>query len=354
MADELTSEGLLDVLFRLANGKRYLNGKGIVDRLCKETLYPSADIKHLLGKLAQQNMIEGVTLRGEAIGRIGILIEPPETKLSETDILWQTALNECGYQQNEQGILFKCADALVGLTLEDMRHLLRGVGEIKKNKLSLGSSDPFDVSARHLLGSAKAIQCIGDAFGISYSSFTGRTSYVVVAGPQNPEAILFVENVASFESFCRTSAVNKIMGIVTFGYGLSWGSISKELGDSDSRIIQLTRYGSPPPIKEVIYKVPCFFWGDLDQEGLSIYLQLQQRISSLKLSALYGPMVEAIGDPSCSHPYTKLAGKEGQRRLTTNNPLVAKLSKLCIYRAVDQEFVKEENIESLASHELFE
>jgi hypothetical protein len=47
-------------------------------------------------------------------------------------------------------------------------------------------------------------------------------------------------------------------------------------------------------LKDVVACEQCYFWGDLDQAGLAIYLTLRSRIPHLRLSALYKPMIAAL------------------------------------------------------------
>jgi hypothetical protein len=70
-------------------------------------------------------------------------------------------------------------------------------------------------------------------------------------------------------------------------------------------------------LKDVIACKQCFFWGDLDQADLAIYLTLRSRIPHLRLSALYKPMIAALNHRGKSHPYVAFTEKQGQLPLLT-------------------------------------
>lgn len=329
-------DAVLDALWKISKNSSHIKPSRLIERLNKATGLSISDLKAALGELVREGIINGVSQRGEPIGNVHILTEPPEKPLSGTEELWKAALMQVGYAEKDVRGFIKCADYLDGLSTKDMMNLIDGIGKIKANLENLQHEDPYIVSARHLLGSAKALKAVGDAFGLPLSTFQGRVAYAVVAGPPDPEAILFIENVAPFEEFCLTSASNRIMAVATFGYSLAWNNLSQEL--RSEKLVHLVRKGNPRHLKDVIDTKPAFFWGDLDQEGLNIYTQLKKVIPTLKLSALYLPMIESL-ENNQSHPYGKLAAKEKQRKIRSDDPLVAKLAALCERRAVDQELV---------------
>lgn len=88
------------------------------------------------------------------------------------------------------------------------------------------------------------------------------------------------------------------------------------------------------------------FWGDLDLEGLRIFLRLQKILPQLTLSALYEPMLMSVKTPETSHPYSKVTAKNNQseRDIPSQNPALSILVNACKNRAVDQEQVTQDNI----------
>lgn len=339
-------------LLRRMQGKKHIKSSGLLQALSLETGLSVADVKHYLGKLQRDGRISGsVNGKGDLFGQIIVIGELPKRELSTTEQAWKQALIEEGLFEDTESLM-NCASVVQGLSSDDLKSLLNGIKELKKTAKSTSTQDPYVASARYLLGSAKALQRLGTAFSVPFSQFAGRAAYVVAAGPKEPECILFIENQASFEMFCTSEVVSSAMGVMTFGYGLSWSGIADSIGRRN--IVQLIRTGTPPELTEVIQQTPCYFWGDLDREGLNIFLQLKAKIPQLRLSALYLPMIDMVKDMSRSHPYCQLAEKVNQRLLTSEDALVSKLAELCSNRAVDQEALDISEFLSLYRKELSE
>lgn len=350
MSDQRAVALTYAALHRKSKGKRYLVSRNLIPALSEETGLAIADVKMCLGQLYKEGKICGsVSDKGEVYGRVKVCGEPPRRTLSECETTWLRALAECGLSDSKDDLI-KCADSLEGLSLADMKTLIEGITRLKDDAPSLLSEDPRFVSARYLLGSSKALDMIGGVFGVPSSLFKGRAAYVVMAGPPQPECVLLIENQAPFEAFCDSGVAERAMGVATFGYGLSWSGISGAIGTRN--IKQLIRMGAPPDFSEIVNKVPCYFWGDVDKEGLNIYLQLRSKIPKLKLSALNHPMLGMVRDKNSSHPYCKLADKVGQKNIASNDELVSKLRVLCSERAVDQEAVDKKDILLLYNKEL--
>jgi hypothetical protein len=96
----------------------------------------------------------------------------------------------------------------------------------------------------------------------------------------------------------------------------------------------------------------CSFWGDLDLAGLDIFIKLHGLVPHLALSALYGPMLVAAADNATSHPYCALVDKAGQVETTGSESAISRLADACRLRAVDQEYVSDRDILSLADQVL--
>jgi predicted transcriptional regulator len=340
---------VLEVLWKISKNHSHIKPSNLIERLCKATGLSITDVKAELGQLVKEGSVTGVSLKGDPLGNIRILASKPEIKRSETEEKWRSALIKRGYEGNDLHRLLKCAEYLEGMSEADMYNLLIGIEKIRENQETLFDEDPYIVSARYLLGSAKALKVIGDPFGLPFSSFRGRAAYALVAGPENPEAVLFIENVAPFEKFCSSPAVERTMAVSTYGYSLAWNNLALKLRSKD--LISLPRKGRPPLIWNVIETKPLFFWGDLDQEGLNIFIQLRKVLSTLQLSALYLPMIDALTNGK-SHEYGKLSDKENQRKVKSEDTEIKKLSKLCESRSVDQEFVEDLQIEKLCNKSL--
>jgi hypothetical protein len=110
--------------------------------------------------------------------------------------------------------------------------------------------------------------------------------------------------------------------------------------------------GSCPPTKQLLTAKNLYFWGDLDMAGMQIFERIAAKVPHLQLSALYGPMIEAIQDPERRHPYAAATGKSGQKLSRSNRQDVQKILFYCEHHAVDQEIVLPGDIELLAGKAL--
>ena len=73
------------------------------------------------------------------------------------------------------------------------------------------------------------------------------------------------------------------------------------------------REGSTPPTaRELLAHPNITFWGDLDIAGMQIYERIGRHVPAITLSALYGPMVEALTVNDLRHSYVAAVGKSGQ------------------------------------------
>ena len=341
--DESIIESVFAALCKRSKGS-YLTSTNLAAAVSKRTGISVADVKAALGRLSRDGRISGgVTSKGDVFGKIQIT-EPITKPLTHTEMLWQEVIKESDLNE-AAAELMKCSPVVEGLSREDMRALLQRLKKLKDDSPLLASEDPYCVSASYLLGSSKALDKIGRPLGLSSSQFQGRAAYIVVAGPPEPECVLLIENQAAFETFCAGEAVNRAMAVATFGYGLAWSGVAGAIGTKN--IVPLVRLGHPPAFSEIIGRVTSFFWGDLDKEGINIYLQLRRKIPTLKLSALYRPMIAEIHKVENSHPYCVLAEKTGQKKPTSEDAQINSLLQLCRHRAVDQEIIRSKDIERL-------
>jgi len=167
------------------------------------------------------------------------------------------------------------------------------------------------------------------------------------AGPARSKFTLLVENPECFERLIGLRLADRITIIATYGYGISWSGVGVE-GRLDR--IKIARVaGTPPPtLAEAVAAGTCSFWGDLDLAGLDIFIKLRGLVPHLALSALYGPMLAAAADIATSHPYCTLVDKLGQIETISIDSAVSRLAAACRLRAVDQEYVSDSDILSLA------
>lgn len=234
--------------------------------------------------------------------------------------------------------------------LYEGNQLLFDLDEIKQKAIFLGliklskdttESDPYMLSAKHLLGSSKALDKLGKKITSAFLpniELSPRTQYVLTAGPIEPEAIIIIENMSNFTAFHSSKEVDKALAICSFGYGISTEKIGQRL--LDGSLVACPADGPRPNLISLFKTVPCYFWGDLDKAGLDIYLSLKSALPELKISAAYEAMARKLFIPSTCHSYDGLSDKKGQKRpRKTDNESVKFLSNLCEDKAVDQEAI---------------
>lgn len=316
----------------------------------------------ILGKLARKGVVEGVSEHGEAFGRVSLTIEAPKREEPISLVRWREALFAAGLDGSGAKTLGPCHDRFDGFSDADLRDLARGLVALKSSQGDEREMPRFVVSAKYLLGSSKLLGALPAptlrAFGIDIDSFPDAIPQVIVAGPENPRAVLLIENPHSFEEAIAAGCADRIALVVTYGYGLSrsgeaYGNSLLEAVAQTNRLVPLTRKGNPPSPKALFRHSKILFWGDLDREGLRIYASLRKRLPALRASALYLPMFEAM-NKGFSHPYAKAVAKNRQGTTEHVPDDVLFLVACCSDRAIDQEMVGREEIASLASRSLDE
>lgn len=349
-------EKVIATLWTLMGGRDFLQGKGLVGRVAEKAGIDPLEAKMTLGKLARQGILEGVSGHGDPVGRVSLTIEAPKREESVSLVRWREALRSTGLGGTDAETLVPCHDRLDGFSDADMRDLARGLSAMRSNQKADTGIPRFVLSAKYLLGSSKILGCLPvpalRAFGIDIASFPDAISQVIVAGPENPEAVLLIENPHSFEEAITAGCAEKIALVITYGYGLSrsgdaYGNSLAEAVEQADRLVPLVRMGNPPSPKTLLGHPRILFWGDLDREGLRIYASLRKGIPALRASALYLPMVEAMKRGE-SHPYAKATAKEKQGAADKAPDDVSGLVLLCSERGVDQEIVSRKDIAGLA------
>lgn len=349
-------ELVISVLQDLMGSRDSLQGKNLNRRIAEKAGIDPIDTKLALGRLAKRGVITNVTDRGEAFGKVSLTIATPKKLEPPSLTRWRLAVSSSGMTETETEALAACHDRLDGFSDADMRDLARGLSTMRSNQNADKGIPRFVLSAKYLLGSSKILGCLPlpalRAFGIDIDSFPDAISQVIVAGPENPEAVLLIENPHSFEEVIAAGCAEKIALVITYGYGLSrsgdaYGNSLAEALQHADRLVPLVRMGNPPSPKNLLGHPRILFWGDLDREGLRIYASLRKGIPALRASALYLPMVEAMKRGE-SHPYVKATSKEKQGTTDKTPVDVSALVHLCSERGVDQEIVSRKDIASLA------
>lgn len=319
-----------DCLRKISSGGRQLKPGRLLNRISNVTGLSIIDIEECLAMLAQEGLIDGISRSG----RPARMVRWKGSTLLETSALAMKVrdyFNALGIRVPDNECL-ALGKAMEGLDDDDVLYLLDGLYALQGQ-----SEDATFASARHLLGSAKALRGLSSAncFLTSLPAKDIGEMFVITAGPSDPEAIVLIENLRAFTAFADSSHVDTVLGVVSYGYGLSMKNFAGQL--YAGKVTACPCRGEKPDLKRLIKTKPVFLWGDLDQEGLRIYENMKRIIPSLSLSAAYSEMEKLVKDPKRSHPYHRLFEKDGQRPVKGETQEVVHLSKVCRDRAVDQE-----------------
>jgi hypothetical protein len=354
----MDDEQTLGALRAMLGESAYLNGAGLLARLAKKAGVSTVTARVALARLAQRQIISGVSAQGEPHSRVQLLVEAPQAPQAQSLDRWSAALQASGVSGADVQALLPCHEALGELEAGDLLAVARGLTEMRANQATDAGRARFVLSARYLLGSAKLLGALPPAalraFGIDLNLFPDAPPYVVVAGPADPLAVVLVENPHAFEEMVHAGATERVACITTFGYGLTragdaYGRQLVELITAqDLVLIPLTRSGSPPPLGAMLAHPVLFFWGDLDREGLRIYASLRRRLPHLRASAMLQPMIDALHSGR-SHPYLKLVAKDNQGVIANPPDDVLHAAEACAERAVDQEIVERDAILALSA-----
>ncbi|MDW5377062.1 DUF2220 family protein [Halomonas sp. HP20-15] len=197
-------------------------------------------------------------------------------------------------------------------SLADQRRLVEGLNRLAADLPGAHALSSFEASARYLLGSSKLLDALPRelvrAFGIERAAFRMPSVWVLAAVPAEPQGVLLIENPQSFEQARRTGLAERLALLCSFGYGLSLSEALKApervrlIGDVDPR----------QSLADLLTLERANYWGDLDPEGLRIFRRLRRSVPTLRLSALYAPMIERF-EREGGHPLHRLTGKHGQR-----------------------------------------
>src|SRR6266849_7609169 len=330
----------------LTGDRGWVNGARLVQRLADTLAISHLEVRQNLLALAQAGIFDNIGPTGDGLGRVSILQHLPEpmTLVPEHERRWRDLVLSRNLDPPLGTALGDAGTALAGLSRSDMEHLLDGFLRLVADRDKFAGRDPYEISAKYLLGSSKIAGKLGKALsaaGMSDSSFGTRPRHVLGAGPAQSEFTLLVENPECFERLVGLGVAERITVIATYGYGITWSGMGVE-GRLDR--IKIARVaGTPPPtLSEAVAAGTCCFWGDLDVAGLDIFTKLRGLVPHLTLSALYGPMLVAVTDSATSHPYCTLVDKLGQIEPISNDGAVTRLAAACRLRAVDQEYVSDQ------------
>jgi len=359
MTNEQTLFKVRDCLVKLSKGRGALRGDGLADRVSKLTKIPVAEVIPAFSTLRQNNELTSENWFNELpLSMVTLdLMEAPEKPSYKR---WLSAMGNAGFSNDETKALSRASEILSELNEKDLGLIAEGLKKLKQDQYNLMGLAKYPVSARYLIGSSKLLDSLPTnllkEFGVEVDSFLRPVSYVIVAGPANPDIVVLVENPQAMEIALKADIPN-IAWIATFGYGLSmmgdeYGRQLASIVEDERRLIQpLIRSGNPPLLDELFTYKNIYFWGDLDPEGLRIYTRIKSKLPNLKLSGLYNPMFSYLLNSELHHPYIKITGKNGQAAWKSSEPEINDLIEQCHLRGVDQEILKPTDIKKFAQRQ---
>lgn len=205
------------------------------------------------------------------------------------------------------------AEGLEDWSLADQYQLAEGLRALAADIPGAYAWSAFEASARYLLGSSKLLMALPRelvrSFGIDTTAFRGPLAWVLASVPDEPQGVLLIENPQSFDQACRVGLDEHLALVCSFGYGLSLTEVLK----APEQVRLIGGRASSHTLSELLELPAIMFWGDLDPEGLRIFLRLRQSVPRIRLSALYAPMMERL-ETEGGHPLHILTGKAGQRQ----------------------------------------
>lgn len=133
-------EKVIAALWSLMGRRDFLQGKGLVGRVAEKAGIDPLEAKMTLGKLARKGIIEGVSVHGEAFGRVSLTIEAPKREEAVSLVRWREALRKTGLDDREVEMLAPCHDRLDGFSDADRLVPLIRKGNPPSPKVLLGHS----------------------------------------------------------------------------------------------------------------------------------------------------------------------------------------------------------------------
>lgn len=344
------------------NGTNRIRTKTALAKLSMDISQDAIEVRKALLALRADGKVEYSTgTHGEPISAF-LTVIPPTVEIPAHVTKWKEVLEKSRLQNYEALALESIGCSLDGLSKVDMERLLAGLVRLRKEQAQVYGQCDFNVSAAYLLGSSKLLSALDSrslrAFGIAIDQFPARAPYVIVGGnTDSPAAVILVENPISFETAVKSSAADRCLFVCTFGFGLS--AVANDYGNQLAGIVEtgraevLHRSGNTAvSVKLILEHDSIHFWGDLDMAGMQIYERIAKRLPKVRLSALYGPMIDAVMTLDRRHPYVAVTGKSGQTMFRPTREDASVMISYCREWAVDQELVTAMQIEDLAGNPL--
>lgn len=359
MSIEESIPRLQSAIWERLGDRSHLKSTGLLDKLGGDTGMHPQDVRRALARLQESGWLTGVARNGEPLGHIVVLAVRDAAAEPASLSSWRSAMEQSELTESDRHCLAGMHAMVSGFDDETMRRLAAGMPRVRDAGAAQVNESQFVVSARHLLGSAKLLSAIPAAILRKFLGWEPKwieqIPYVVTAGPAVPESVILIENPWAFERAIELGVANRHALLVTFGYGLSRNGdafgrqLASQIEANPQGLIQLRRQGTPPDLPVLFDHASLTFWGDLDPEGLRIYMRLKRRLPSLQLSTLYEPMRHQLMH-SGGHPFHAATGKEGQVALSPIElqafPELSELASACARYGLDQEAVDADDLKS--------
>lgn len=331
--------------YRKQGGKRW-QSSSLVRKLKAHVCGTELDAWEALAELAEAGVIE-TTAPVSSRQRLNVHVTLSEALRHRLESEFADIDDSLALTPSQAAVWRHALDGVLhGWSLEDQRRLAQGLRELAASLPDAYTMSSFEASARFLLGSSKLLLALPRelvrTFDIDTAVFRLTSVWVLSAIPATPKSLLLIENPQSFEQACRVGVNERAALVCSFGYGLSLAEALKE----PNRVRLIGEGSHTSSIQELLELPRQYFWGDLDPEGLRIFLRLRHSLPKLRLSALYGPMIEAF-ERGLGHPLHALTGKAEQRHAGT-------LSTGIWSRGLDQEALEDANLVALADQSLDE
>lgn len=344
-------------LWKRLGDRGHLRPNRLLERLGEDMNLHPLDVRRGLARLRDKGWLSGVADNGEPLGNLTILAERPLAQPPETLARWTAVLEAACLAPNDQACLGDLHELATEFEQHELIDLALGLVQLRDEYRHHRNEPQFVVSARHLLASSKIL---GEISSIVLKRFLGvdpewpdQIPYVVTAGPEHPRKTVLIENPWAFERAIAMGLAATDALIVTFGYGLSRNGdafgrqLARQIEVGTDSLVQLRRHGNPPELSMLLQHPRLEFWGDLDPEGLRIYLRLKTRLPTLRLSPLYEPMRQRLLEGQ-GHSYNRFTAKAGQSPITPDEldraPEIDELAQLCAKRGIDQEVLSADEI----------
>ncbi len=346
--------------------RSHLKPSGLLDKLSVDTGMHPQNVRRVLARLQESGWLTGVARNGDPIGQIIVLV--PRDVVDEPPSLaaWRNALGQVGMEESDRSCLAGMHALLSGIDEPTLRQIASGMSSLRDAGEGAATDSRFVVSARHLIGSSKLLDAIPSVILRKFLGFdpswVEQIPYVVTAGPAEPQSVILVENPWAFERAVELGVTENHAMVVTFGYGLSRSGdafgrqLASQIEAQSGQLVQLRRHGNPPDLVDLFGHSNLTFWGDLDPEGLRIYMRLKRRLPGLRLHSLYESMRSQLVREG-GHPYHSATGKEGQIPLTATEvqafPEVSELASACVCCGIDQEALSSVEILAYSNSQAF-